>query len=100
MKWRYLEYVKCMFGQAGVTYLPWWQFEYGASWERPNLLPIWEAQVCSFHSFSMNAPLIVVRPHFSSEISSMVPKSSSILSFRLLKVGFVSIWKLVPQISI
>ena len=21
------------------------QFEYGASWERPNLLPIWEAQV-------------------------------------------------------
>jgi len=22
------------------------QFEYGASWERPDLLPIWEAQVC------------------------------------------------------
>lgn len=21
------------------------QFEYGASWERPDLLPIWEAQV-------------------------------------------------------
>lgn len=28
------------------------QFEYGASWERPNLLPIWEAQVCKSMIFT------------------------------------------------
>lgn len=27
------------------TNLLFYQFEYGISWERPNLLPIWEAQV-------------------------------------------------------
>lgn len=39
------------------------QFEYGASWERPNLLPIWEAQVSMFrfNLIHTDAPLAVRR---------------------------------------
>ena len=50
------------------------QFEYGASWERPNVLSIWEAQVriANYHLLRPNFEGIIII--FISEISSTVPK--------------------------
>ncbi|KAJ7069682.1 Transketolase, pyrimidine binding domain-containing protein [Mycena amicta] len=71
-RWRCLGYVSLFINCSRLTMI---KFEYGASWERPNLLPIWEAQFGDF----FNGAQVIIDTFISSSETKWLKQSGIVL---------------------